>query len=830
MHPSSERKYMQIFPEKLVSKFLIFFMLFSLISIIIFIFSFTKITEPIAKEQANIDLSLSANNIALKLNSQLAKAETLAFALAKIGEQLSGNTQKDKILLYHLLSLSKDNPYIAGGGVWPEPYAYKKEKKHASFFWAKNKHSKFVFFNDYNQEGSVSYHHERWYVPSKYTDKNKAFWSNSYIDPYSKEPMVTVSVPMYKQKQFIGVSTIDVMLTGLDTLLQEQTKAFNGYAILVDSGGKFLSHPDKQYSQVQGHYLSSNQYTKKVQGFDKVNESIEASMQSLSSGYDNTDLRVKLFKEINGISKRDIQILAKLISNPTKNVSTIEHLYSLSSPHSTEVSDVVVMDFEQTHWKLAIYIPHSYIYASSKATLKSLLLTFSIIFVLLLLLSIIILRTLLIKPLSKLNYEIKAIADEDNPLQYLSVKGNDELSELAKYFNEHSKLLYEAKDKLSSALQAKSDFLANMSHEIRTPMNAILGFINLLYKSETQTKKLEQLKIIKTAGDSLVEIINDILDFSKIESGQLKIEDNVFETLAPFYRIQELCLPKAKEKSINLHINVQKGLPIYATGDSFRIKQIFSNLISNAIKFTPENGKIQINITREEMHFIKVEVIDNGMGIDAHNIKRIFNSFEQEDISTTRKFGGTGLGLSIVSKLTDMMKGSISVDSEINKGSNFHFRLPIFEKPIAEKTPLFKDKEDLSLEKTMQLFEGNLLIVEDNKTNQMLLKILLTERGLTCVGADDGELGVDAYKNGNFDLILMDENMPNMNGITACKTIQALEKDIQNKTPIVVVTANTLKGDKERFLKEGFDDYIAKPIDEKELERVLNLYLKHKVQ
>jgi len=812
---------MQIFSKKLIPKILSFFLLFSLICAAIFIYTYNEITEPIAQRQANIDLSLSANNIALELKSELAKAETLAFALAKVGERLSGDTLKDKKLLYHIMSLSKNNPYIAGGGVWPEPYAYNKEKKYASFFWAKNKHSQFVFFNDYNQEGSVSYHNEQWYVPSKYTDKNRAFWSNSYIDPYSKEPMVTVTVPMYANEKFIGVSTVDVKLTGLDTLLLEQTKAFKGYAILVDSGGKFLSHPDKENSQNTGEYISASQYAQKVKSFTKINTYIEKNMQNLSLDFDNTQLKFKLFKEINDITKRDIHIISKLITNPSEDSSKSQYLYALQSPHSPELSDVVIMNFQQTHWKLIIYIPHSYIYANSKEILNSLLITFSIIFILLFFLSIFILRILLIKPLAKLHYEIKAIADQDNPLQYLSVLGEDELSELASHFNEHSKLLYEAKNKISLALQTKSDFLANMSHEIRTPMNAILGFINILNKSETDPKKLEQFKIIKNAGEGLLEIINDILDFSKIESGQLKIENTVFETLEPFHRVYKLCELKAKEKDINMFINIQNDIPLQAMGDIFRIKQVFSNLLSNAIKFTPEQGEIKINLSTDTKNHLVVEVVDNGIGIDPQSIKRIFNSFEQEDISTTRKFGGTGLGLSIASQLTNMMGGQISVRSELEKGSTFAFTLPLFEEDLLNEALVLEE-----IEAEVPSYTGNVLIVEDNKTNQMLLKIMLTERGITCFCADDGEQGVQAYKQAPYDLILMDENMPNMNGITASKTIKALEEKSNTTIPIVIVTANTLEGDRERFLAEGLDDYIPKPIEDSELDRVLSKYLK----
>ena len=378
--------------------------------------------------------------------------------------------------------------------------------------------------------------------------------------------------------------------------------------------------------------------------------------------------------------------------------------------------------------------------------------------------------------------------------------------------------LQKAKFEAEKANRSKSEFLANMSHEIRTPLNGIMGFVDLLHKDERDKKKQERLKIIKDSSHTLIDILNDILDFSKIETGKLLIEKTKVNILDIFSQTVNLFTEKAKEKNIRIKLSLDDRIPKFIFGDSTRIKQIISNLLSNALKFSNENSEIKVSVSYlNDTNEAYCEIQDTGIGITPDRIDTIFEAFEQEDSSTTRKYGGTGLGLSIVKLLIKLMDGEIGVTSELGRGSKFYFTLPILEasEDVQADDATTVNKEALS---------GYALIVEDNKTNQMLMSALLEDFGLDYDIANDGLEAVEKVKsNDYYDLILMDENMPNMNGIEASKIIRQLER--AKEIVIIAVTANALKGDREKFLENGMNDYISKPIDADKLERVLRKYL-----
>jgi len=378
------------------------------------------------------------------------------------------------------------------------------------------------------------------------------------------------------------------------------------------------------------------------------------------------------------------------------------------------------------------------------------------------------------------------------------------------------------KQKAELAAKSKSSFLANMSHEIRTPMNAILGFVDILSKQETQASKIEQFDIVKSSGHALLHIINDILDFSKIQSAKLHIESIAFNPQESLKNAIMLYTQLAKDKRINFNYTISSELPKNCLGDEIRLKQIMSNLISNALKFTPENGYIQVNINYIEGR-IYISVEDSGVGIQADKLDKIFNMFEQEDNSITRNFGGTGLGLAISKELVEMMGGELLVRSQVGYGSHFNFNIILEE--IAETLEVKDDKEHYT-----STMEGRVLLVEDNKSNQLLMSIFLEELGLEFDIASDGQEAVDmvksfAYKNKHYEAILMDENMPNMNGTQASKEIRHFEKNLPYQSIIIAVTANALSSDKARFLEAGMDDYLSKPIDQDQLEKVLRKYI-----
>ncbi len=393
------------------------------------------------------------------------------------------------------------------------------------------------------------------------------------------------------------------------------------------------------------------------------------------------------------------------------------------------------------------------------------------------------------------------------------------------YENHQEELIQELKD----VADAKSNFLATMSHEIRTPMNAVLGFIQILARKEDDPKKLKMLHTINESGNSLLRIINDILDFSKISNDKLEIDATMFKIRNSLDQVQNLYASKADEKELSIRLKIDERIPQEVYGDNLRIEQILSNLLSNAIKFSKNKTTININVTFiKSSHAIQFEVTDHGIGIPKNKLDHIFETFTQEDNSTTRKYGGTGLGLAISKKLCKLMGGNIWVESKHDIGSSFYFTLPQPENVKINNDITLNDDYNVTKDADNTenfAFEGNVLIVEDNKVNQELLSMILAEYSIKHMIADDGLQAIGLLQNQKFDLILMDENMPNMNGIEATKIIRGMDhiKDI----PIVAVTANALIDDRDKFLKAGMNDYISKPISTKELDNILKKYLSY---
>lgn len=404
------------------------------------------------------------------------------------------------------------------------------------------------------------------------------------------------------------------------------------------------------------------------------------------------------------------------------------------------------------------------------------------------------------------------------------VKRKDELGDLAESLGRMVVTLQDMLARSEAATVAKSEFLARMSHEIRTPMNGIIGMTYLAMRDKPDEKQMRYLQRVDGAAKSLLGLINDILDFSKMEAGKMEIQSYSFRLSGMLQSIYDLLSVKSAEKGLTMEFSVDPRVPDVLLGDSMRLSQVCLNICSNALKFT-HHGSILLNVSlrgaRSDGLMLLFGIKDTGIGMDQESLNGIFDSFSQADGSTTRKYGGTGLGLAISKTLVQMMGGEIWVESTPGEGSTFFFTVL-----MREGVPDDVEGADAFLpgEGMEPLPYTRALLAEDNEINQEIASEILSDMGLEITLASNGAEALQLWESEDFDIILMDIQMPVMDGLTATRKIRASRKPGSREVPIIAMTANAMSGDREKSLDAGMNDHVTKPLDVAELYRAVSLW------
>ena len=798
------------------------------------------------------------NRVVAELGQRISATETLTKNLAQMANILSKDPRHFMDGIPKILDLDGDSK-IAGGGIWPEPYAFDTLIERRSFFWGRDSTGKLMYYDDYNDMEGPGYHNEEWYVPARYLEKGQVYWSKSYMDPYSYEPMVTCTAPIYDGDHFFGVATVDLKLTGLDEFFKDKLSGVNGYIFAVDRNNKLLSYPDKISAKLY-HKDENNNQTEEFMTIYEL-QGKYSSYSKLSALLEQINSRVY---KLDDASTGEVRELSKKLAFQSYQIDTKEaeniaaflkgripreekKIQLPDDPLLGKQTLIYAFVMPETGWKILVVSPIEKVNAFAREITFKILKVIIFLELVVLLFMFFVMNRVITGPLASMSEKLHNVSDLATEEILLTEEGrSDEIGHLAYEVNRRSEVIKEtirklkgsnaaledrvkerteeiemaltqveeARKKAEAANKSKSHFLANMSHEIRTPMNAILGYTDLLFKEIKDPKLKGFVVTIKNSGQSLLTLINDILDLSKVEAGKIDLQLRSIKIERLFKGIIDQFTDIAARKNISLSFEVDDSIPELLEVDDHRIGQILNNLIGNAVKFI-NKGQIKICLSHYSDKKFTFYVQDEGPGIPRNKLEQIFEDFEQIDNVNIDK--GTGLGLAITKRLVELMDGEIRVESEVGKGSKFIVTLDNVERGKLDETNEIFEEIEYSFRK------ATILIADDINNNIELLKEYLNPYPFEIITAYNGVEALSLTDKRNPDLILMDMKMPEMDGFTASKMIK--ENPGTKHIPIIAITAAAMKTT-EAEVRELCDGYLKKPVSENHLIAEISRFLK----